>query len=92
MTLEAAVRKAASLPAQFLGIRNRGLLREGFYADVVIFDPEMVIDRATFEEPHQYSSGIGYVLVNGKIVVDQGKITEERPGKVLRGPGYSGSR
>ena len=89
MPLEAAVRKAASLPAQFLGIRDRGLLREGFFADLVIFDSETVIDRATFEKPHQYSSGIEYVLVNGKIAVDQGAITEERPGRVLRGPGYS---
>jgi N-acyl-D-aspartate/D-glutamate deacylase len=92
MTLEAAVRKATSLPAQFLGIRNRGLLKEGYNAEIVVFDPQTVIDKATFEKPHQYSAGIEYVLVNGKVVVDQGKITEERPGKVLRGPGYSGSR
>jgi len=92
MSLEEAIRKASSLPAQTLGIRDRGLLREGFFADIVIFDPEMVIDRATFERPHQYSTGIDYVFVNGKIVVDQGTITEARPGKVLRGPGYSGSR
>jgi len=91
MSLEEAIRKASSLPAQTLGIRDRGLLREGFFADIVIFDPETVIDRATFERPHQYSTGIDYVFVNGKIVVDQGTITEARPGKVLRGPGYSGS-
>ena len=88
MSLEEAIRKASSLPAQTLGIRDRGLLREGFFVDIVIFDPETVIDRTTFERPHQYSSGIDYVFVNGKVVVDQGRITEARPGKVLRGPGY----
>lgn len=88
MALEEAIRKASSLPAQTLGIRDRGLLREGFFADIVILDSETVIDRATFEKPHHYSVGIDYVLVNGKIVVDQGVITEARPGKVLRGPGY----
>jgi N-acyl-D-aspartate/D-glutamate deacylase len=88
MTLQAAIRKASSLPAQVLGIRDRGLLREGFYADIVIFNPESVADNATFKKPHQYSAGISYVLVNGRIVVDEGKITQERPGRVLRGPGY----
>lgn len=92
MTLEEAIRKASSLAAQSLGIRNRGLLREGFYADIVIFNPETVIDRSTFEQPHQYSMGIDYVLVNGEVVVDKGIITEARPGKVIRGPGYCSSK
>ncbi len=88
--LEEAIRKSTSLPAQRLGIRDRGLLREGFYADIVIFDPETVADRATYEQPHQYSQGIEYVLVNGEIVLDRGRITDRRPGMVVRGPGYSG--
>jgi dihydroorotase/N-acyl-D-amino-acid deacylase len=86
--LEDAIRKATSLPAQRLGLRERGLLREGFYADVVVFDPETVIDTATYEKPHQLAKGIPYVLVNGALVVDEGRITDARPGMPLRGPGY----
>jgi N-acyl-D-aspartate/D-glutamate deacylase len=92
MPLEEAIRKATSLPAQRLGIRDRGLLREGLYADLVIFDPETIADRATYENPHQYSAGIEYVVVNGKIVLDQGRFTGARPGRVIRGPGYTGNR
>lgn len=88
LRLEDAIRKATSLPAQRLGIRDRGLLREGFYADVVVLDPQTIIDRSTFEKPHQYSTGISKVLVNGEVVVDQGRITDARPGMVVRGPGY----
>lgn len=88
MSLEDAVRKASSLTAQVLGIRDRGLLKEDFYADIVIFDPKTIIDKATFEQPHQYSQGIEYVLVNGKVVVDRGLITDIRSGKVLRGLAY----
>lgn len=86
--LEDAVRKMTSLPAQKLGLRDRGLLRPGMYADVTVFDPEKVIDRATFDAPHQYSEGIVHVFVNGAPVVEQGKITDHRPGRILRGPGY----
>jgi len=88
LSLEAAVRKASSFPAQILGLRDRGLLREGFQADLVIFDPATVADRATFEKPHQYSTGIEAVVVGGEVVVEQGRITEARPGKVIRGPGF----
>jgi N-acyl-D-aspartate/D-glutamate deacylase len=88
LPLEDAIRKATSLPAQRLGIRDRGLLREGFYADVVVFDPDTVIDTATYEDPHRFAKGISYVLVNGEIVIDRGRITEARPGMALRGPGY----
>jgi len=88
LRLEEAVRKMTSLPAQRLGLRDRGLLRPGMYADVTVFDPEQVIDRATFDAPHQYSAGIVHVFVNGTPVVDQGKITDRRPGRILRGPGY----
>ncbi len=88
ISLEEAIRKATSLPAQRLGIRHRGTLRVGAYADIVIFDPETIVDRSTYAQPHRYSEGVEYVLVNGQIVVDQGRITGARPGMVVRGPGY----
>ena len=88
LRLEDAVRKMTSLPAQKLGLRDRGLLRPGMYADITVFDPEKVIDRATFDAPHQFSEGIVHVFVNGVPVVDQGKITGRVPGRILRGPGY----
>ncbi|MFN9300099.1 MAG: amidohydrolase family protein, partial [Acidobacteriota bacterium] len=86
LTLEDAVRKMTSLPAQIFAFRNRGLLREGYAADLVIFDPEAVRDNATFADPHQYSSGFEYVVVNGKIAVENGKLTADRGGEVLRRP------
>lgn len=88
LTIEEAVRKMTSATAQRLGIRDRGLLREGFYSDVVVFDPERIKDMATFENPHQYAVGVRYVLINGRFVVDDGRHTGERPGQVLYGPGY----
>jgi N-acyl-D-amino-acid deacylase len=88
MPLEFAVRKATSLPAQRVGLTGRGLLKPGFFADITVFDPATIIDRATFENPHQPSAGIVYVLVNGRKVLDHGKLTSERPGRGLRGPGY----
>jgi N-acyl-D-amino-acid deacylase len=88
--LEEAVRKATGLPAQILGLRDRGLVREGFHADLVAFDPATVIDRATYEEPHQYSTGIDYVVVGGQVVVDEGRLTAARPGRIVRGPEYRG--
>ena len=69
ISLEDAIRKATSLPAQLLRIKDRGLLREGYYADIVVFDPQTIIDKATFEQPHQYSEGISYVFVNGQAVL-----------------------
>ncbi len=83
ITLEDAVRASTSLPAQILGLRDRGMIREGFCADIVVFDPETIKDTASFFQPHQYAEGIFYVLVNGVFVVDDGKLTWERPGKVL---------
>jgi N-acyl-D-amino-acid deacylase len=83
ISIEDAVRSSTSLPAQILRIRDRGLLREGLAADVVVFDPKTVRDRSTFSNPHQYSTGIDYVLVNGKAVVDAGKLTGALAGKVL---------
>lgn len=87
LTLEEAVRKMSGATAARLGLQDRGLLREGFFADVAVFDPERVIDRATFEQPHQYAAGVEYVLVNGVLVVDGGEHTGARPGRVLHGPG-----
>lgn len=88
ISLEDAVRRSTSLPAQILGIRDRGLLREGFFADIVIFDPDSITDMATYEAPHQVSKGIHTVIVNGQIVLKDGAITDARPGMVVRGPGY----
>ena len=84
MTLEEAVYKCAGFPAQRLGLKDRGLVREGLAADLVVFDPDTVIDKATFEEPHQYPDGVPYVIVAGTPVVWEGKNTGARPGHVLR--------
>jgi N-acyl-D-aspartate/D-glutamate deacylase len=73
--------------AQILGLRDRGLLREGMFADIVVFDPATVIDRATFEEPHRHSAGVRDVFVNGVGVWRDGKVTDAKPGRALRGPG-----
>ena len=88
LTLEDAIRKFSALPAQRLRLVDRGLIKAGMWADVVIFDPATVRDLATFENPNQLSEGMEYVLVNGVPVVDQGKMTGALPGKVVRGPGY----
>jgi N-acyl-D-amino-acid deacylase len=88
LTLEDGVRRMTSLAAQRLGLKDRGLLREGYWADVVVFDPNRIADKATFVEPEQYPEGINYVLVNGRVVIDGSKHTGERPGLALRGPGY----
>ncbi len=88
--LEWAIRKFTSLPAQRVGLKDRGLLKPGFYADITIFNPETVNDRATFDDPHQPSVGIEYVLVNGVLTLERGKFTGEFGGRPLRGPGYRG--
>jgi N-acyl-D-amino-acid deacylase len=90
ISLEDAVRKMTSLPAQTFGFRDRGLIREGFAADMVLFDEKTVADRATYDNPHQFPIGISCVVVNGAVVFTDGKMTIERPGVALRGPGYSG--
>jgi N-acyl-D-amino-acid deacylase len=82
--LQEAVRKMTSAPAQKLGIKDRGLLREGFRADIAVFDPAGVKDEATFVEPHKFASGIPYVIVNGELVIDGGEHTGALPGKALR--------
>ncbi len=88
LTLELAIHKMTGLPAGNLSLTNRGLIREGYFADITIFDPKTVIDRATFEEPNQYPVGINFVIVNGQIEVDNGQRTPALAGRVLRGPGY----
>ena len=90
LTLEDAVRKMSSATAQRLGLVNRGLLRAGYFADIVILDAERIRDRATFENPHQYAEGVTHVLVNGVLVVDDTRHTGARPGRVLFGPGTRG--
>lgn len=82
--LEDAVRRMTSLPADRFGIKNRGLLKEGFAADIVVFDEKTIRDNATFEKPHAYATGIAYVLVNGEVVIERGKHTGKRPGQIIR--------
>lgn len=88
ISLEDAIRKMTSLPAQTFGFRDRGLIREGFAADLVIFDEHTIIDQATFTKPHQFPLGISHVIVNGASVVENNEITNARPGVALRGPGH----
>ena len=84
LTLEEAVSKMTSMPATRLGLEDRGRIAEGGIADIVVFDPETVIDRSTFQDPHQYPDGIEYVVVNGVVTVDGGEFRDVRPGRVLR--------
>lgn len=88
LTLEEAVRKMTSRPAARVKLMDRGILRAGMAADITVFDPATITDVATFEDPTHYSVGVRYVFVNGRAVVSEGEITDERPGRVLRGPGY----
>ncbi len=88
LTLPQAIHKMTGAPARRVGLRERGLLQQGFFADITIFDPQRVIDKATFEIPNQYPEGISYVITNGQLSVDNGKRTNALAGRVLRGPGY----
>ncbi|MDT4965455.1 MAG: N-acyl-D-amino-acid deacylase [Acidobacteriota bacterium] len=90
VSLEDAIRKMTSLPAQTFNLRDRGLLREGYAADIVIFDDSAISDRATFDRPHQYAAGVSFVFVNGQAVLSNGEMTSQRPGMALRGPGWTG--
>jgi N-acyl-D-amino-acid deacylase len=90
LTLPDAIRKFTALPAQRMRITDRGVLKKGMWADVVIFDPATIHDAATFENPNQFSVGMKFVVVNGTPVIADGKMTNALPGKVLRGPGYRG--
>ena len=88
LSLEEAIRKMSSQSARRLGIHDRGLITKGYFADIAIFDPDEIIDKATFENPHQYAIGTKFVLVNGVVVVENGQHTGARPGRILHGPGY----
>ncbi|MPZ19288.1 MAG: amidohydrolase family protein [Luteitalea sp.] len=88
LTLPEAVRKMTTMNAEKINVVDRGVLKTGNWADVTVFDPDTVADKATFEEPHQYPEGIPYVIVNGVLVLDNGKHTGALPGQVLTGPGY----
>jgi N-acyl-D-amino-acid deacylase len=90
--LEEAIRRLTSLPAATLSLRRRGALTVGRLADVVVFDPDTVQDHATFDHPHQYATGVVHVFVNGVQVLEDGEHTGAKPGRVVRGPGWTGWR
>jgi N-acyl-D-amino-acid deacylase len=92
LSMEQAIYKLTGLPAGNLGIRDRGKLKSGYYADVVLFDPGQIQDHATFDDPHRYATGMRYVLVNGELVLDEGEHTGALPGRVVRGPGWQQSK
>ena len=88
VSLPEAIRRLTSLPAENLSIRDRGRLARGYFADIVVFDPQTIQDHATFEKPHQYATGVVHVFVNGTQVLEDGEHTGAKPGRVVRGPGY----
>ena len=87
LPLEQAIRSASGLPADILHLPQRGYLKPGYFADVVVFDPKTFRDTATFDKPHQYATGVRYLFVNGKLAVDGGKVTDVLAGKALRHEG-----
>jgi len=92
LSLEDAIRKFSALPAQRLRLADRGVIKQGMWADLVIFDPATVTDLATFEQPNQLSQGMRYVFVNGVPVIEEGRMTQALPGKVVRGPAWQPRR
>ena len=90
LTLQEAIRKLSALPAKNLRIERRGMLKQGYLADVVVFDPAKIQDNATFDNPHQYATGMMHVFVNGVQVLRDGEHTGAKPGRVVRGPGWKG--
>ena len=88
ISLEEAIRRMTSLPAQKFQLKDRGLLKEGMAADIVVFDENEVADKATFEKPHQFSAGFKYVLVNGQVVIEESKHNGTKSGISLKGPGF----
>jgi N-acyl-D-aspartate/D-glutamate deacylase len=88
LTLEDAVRKMSSFPAARFRLHDRGLIREGLKADIVVFNADTIVDKAEFGKPHQYAAGVKHVVVNGKAVLRDGAMTAERPGRVLYGPSH----
>jgi dihydroorotase/N-acyl-D-amino-acid deacylase len=89
LSLEEAIRKFSALPAQRMRLTDRGVLKRGLWADVVVFDPANIADRSTFSSPNELAVGMRWVLVNGVPVIADGQMTGAKPGHVLRGPGYS---
>ena len=87
ITLQEAVRRLTGLPATNLGLDHRGFIKEGYFADVVVFDPKTIADKATYEAPHQYAVGMKHVFVNGVSVLKDGEHTGAKPGRALWGPG-----
>jgi N-acyl-D-amino-acid deacylase len=90
--LEEAIRRMTSFPAQNLKLQRRGRLAEGYYADVIVFDPEAIRDTATFQQPHQYAVGVHHVFVNGVQVLRDGEHTGAMPGRIVQGPGGKAKR
>jgi N-acyl-D-amino-acid deacylase len=90
LSLQEAIRKLSALPSQNLRVDRRGMLKKGFFADVVVFDPQKIQDHATFEQPHQYATGMIHVFVNGRQVLKDGEHTGAKPGRFVRGPGWTG--
>jgi N-acyl-D-aspartate/D-glutamate deacylase len=88
LTLEQAINKMTGMPASRVGLKDRGLIRKGMFADITVFNPATVIDRATFETPNQHPEGVPFVIINGQINVDNGRRTSVLSGRVIRGPGY----
>jgi len=88
ISLEEAIRKLSALPCERLGIKQRGLLKKGYYADLVLFDPDKIADKADFQNPHQYAIGVKNVWVNGQLALKKGEPTPNRPGRFIKGPGY----
>ncbi len=91
ISLPEAIRRLSGLPAANLGLDGRGRLAPGYFADVVVFDPKTITDHATFEKPHQLATGVQHVLVNGVLVLTDGRHTGATPGRFVKGPGWSGS-
>lgn len=91
LTLEEAVRKMTSANAAKIGVMDRGLLRPAQWADITVFDADRIVDRATFEQPHQYAEGVAYVIVNGQVVLEEGRHTQARAGRMVRGAGWTAS-
>ena len=89
VSLEEMIRRMTSLAAQKFQLKDRGLIKEGMAADIVVFDLNEVTDKATFEQPHQFSTGFHYVLVNGQLVIENGKHSGVRSGATLKGPGFT---
>jgi N-acyl-D-aspartate/D-glutamate deacylase len=92
LSLEQAIRSSSGLPADILHLPERGYLKAGYYADVVVFDPKTYRDTATFDKPHQYATSVRYLFVNGRLAIDDGKFTGELAGKVLRHESKAGEK